>query len=165
MYQFWLMFILLIISWAGMAVVVSVGDAIAFEMLGDQPHLYGNQRLWGAVGWGSLAFITGFLVDKLSSDNTEKDYTIIFYMVLSLILVDILISSRLQVKRDLSSVKMRKNLYRFHYSTNKPNSPPISSKMFVKFLRQTFRFSLCGALQLDFVPLLYGICSSGIWRT
>lgn len=88
-----------------MAVVVSVGDAIAFEMLGDQPHLYGNQRLWGAVGWGSLAFITGFLVDKLSSDNTEKDYTIIFYMVLSLILVDILISSRLQVTRDLSSVK------------------------------------------------------------
>lgn len=97
LYQFWLMFILLIVSWAGMAVVVSVGDAIAFEMLGDQPHLYGNQRLWGAVGWGTLAFITGFVVDKVSSSSTEKDYRIIFYIVLILILFDMFISSKLQV--------------------------------------------------------------------
>lgn len=34
LYQFWLLFLILIASWAGMAVVVSVGDAICFEMLG-----------------------------------------------------------------------------------------------------------------------------------
>ena len=34
LYQFWLFFCFLIISWAAMAVVVSVGDAICFEMLG-----------------------------------------------------------------------------------------------------------------------------------
>jgi len=33
-YQFWLFFLLMIISWVSMAVVVSVGDAICFEMLG-----------------------------------------------------------------------------------------------------------------------------------
>ena len=33
-YQFWLFFLLMVISWVSMAVVVSVGDAICFGMLG-----------------------------------------------------------------------------------------------------------------------------------
>jgi hypothetical protein len=40
-YQFWTFFMMLIISWAGMAVVVSIGDAICFEMLGDKPQRFG----------------------------------------------------------------------------------------------------------------------------
>lgn len=40
-YQFWSFFMMLIISWAGMAVVVSIGDAICFEMLGDKPQRFG----------------------------------------------------------------------------------------------------------------------------
>lgn len=40
-YQFWTFFLMLIISWAGMAVVVSIGDAICFEMLGDKPQRFG----------------------------------------------------------------------------------------------------------------------------
>lgn len=34
LYQFWLLFLLLVLSWSGMALVVSVGDAICFGMLG-----------------------------------------------------------------------------------------------------------------------------------
>lgn len=34
LYQFWLFFLFMILSWVGMAVVVSVGDAICFDMLG-----------------------------------------------------------------------------------------------------------------------------------
>lgn len=89
------------VSWAGMAVVVSVGDAIAFEMLGDKPHLYGYQRLWGAIGWGTFAFLTGFLVDKLSEGKSDKDYTIVFFMALFIIFADILVSSQLKVKLKL----------------------------------------------------------------
>jgi hypothetical protein len=33
-YQFWLFVLLMVLSWISMAVVVSVGDAICFEMLG-----------------------------------------------------------------------------------------------------------------------------------
>uniref|UniRef100_A0A182N1Q3 Major facilitator superfamily associated domain-containing protein n=1 Tax=Anopheles dirus TaxID=7168 RepID=A0A182N1Q3_9DIPT len=80
LYQFWLLFMFLIVSWAGMAVVVSVGDAICFEMLGDKPHLYGNQRLWGSIGWGTVSLFAGFLVDTLSEGKLTKDYTIVFYM-------------------------------------------------------------------------------------
>ncbi len=42
--QFWTFFLMLIISWAGMAVVVSVGDAICFEMLGDKPQKFGYDQ-------------------------------------------------------------------------------------------------------------------------
>jgi hypothetical protein len=34
LYQFWLFFLLMVLSWISMAVVVSIGDAICFEMLG-----------------------------------------------------------------------------------------------------------------------------------
>lgn len=34
LYQFWLFFLFMALSWAGMAVVVSVGDAICFGLLG-----------------------------------------------------------------------------------------------------------------------------------
>ncbi|XP_065076312.1 major facilitator superfamily domain-containing protein 6 [Ochlerotatus camptorhynchus] len=96
LYQFWLLFLLLILSWAGMAVVVSVGDAICFDMLGDRPHLYGNQRLWGSIGWGIFSLLAGFLVDQFSNGKATKDYTVVFYMTIVIISVDILVSSKLK---------------------------------------------------------------------
>ncbi|XP_053672708.1 major facilitator superfamily domain-containing protein 6 [Anopheles nili] len=96
LYQFWLLFLFLIASWAGMAVVVSVGDAICFEMLGDKPHLYGNQRLWGSIGWGTVSLFAGFLVDTFSEGKLTKDYTVVFYMTIVLIGLDMLCSSKLQ---------------------------------------------------------------------
>jgi hypothetical protein len=38
-YQFWVFFLLMVFSWVSMAVVVSVGDAICFEMLGKLTDL------------------------------------------------------------------------------------------------------------------------------
>lgn len=95
-FQFWAFFMCLITSWVGMAVVVTVGDAICFEMLEDKPHLYGNQRLWGAVGWGSVSIVSGLLVDEFSKGKTYKDYSVLFYMMLILILMDMLVSKKLK---------------------------------------------------------------------
>lgn len=36
MLEFWLLLLFLALSWAGMAVVVSVGDAICFSLLGKK---------------------------------------------------------------------------------------------------------------------------------
>uniref|UniRef100_A0A182MVN7 Major facilitator superfamily associated domain-containing protein n=1 Tax=Anopheles culicifacies TaxID=139723 RepID=A0A182MVN7_9DIPT len=110
LYQFWLLFLFLIISWAGMAVVVSVGDAICFEMLGDKPHLYGNQRLWGSIGWGTVSLFAGFLVDTLSEGKLAKDYTIVFYMTIVLIGFDMLCSSKLQHTQTRLSTNILKDV-------------------------------------------------------
>uniref|UniRef100_A0A182PSF4 Major facilitator superfamily associated domain-containing protein n=1 Tax=Anopheles epiroticus TaxID=199890 RepID=A0A182PSF4_9DIPT len=110
LYQFWLLFLFLIVSWAGMAVVVSVGDAICFEMLGDRPNLYGNQRLWGSIGWGTVSLFAGFLVDTLSEGKLTKDYTIVFYMTIVLIGFDMLCSSKLQHTQTRLSTNILKDV-------------------------------------------------------
>lgn len=107
-YQFWTFFTLLMISWAGMAVVVSVGDAICFEMLGDKPQRYGHQRLWGSVGWGTFAIISGLLIDKFSEGQAVKNYAVGFYMMAILIFIDMVVSSKLkhsQTKHSSSILK------------------------------------------------------------
>lgn len=96
--EFWYFFIAMAISWIGMAVVVSVGDAICFDLLGKRHELYGNQRLWGAVGWGTFSIIAGLLVDENSTVQSYKNYTVIFILMAIALLPDMLISSCLEVK-------------------------------------------------------------------
>jgi len=98
LYQFWLFFVLLVLSWIGMAVVVSVGDAICFELLGDTPGNYGNQRMWGSIGWGLFSLMTGFIVDKASEGTPYKNYLPAFYIMLCFLFFDVVLSSRLQYK-------------------------------------------------------------------
>lgn len=97
LYQFWMILVFLLGGSAGLAVVVSFADAMCFQMLGDDSHLYGNQRLWGAVGWGTFSFLAGYLVDVYSDDEYEKDYTIPFFMVLGFLLIDVLVCTKLKV--------------------------------------------------------------------
>lgn len=96
LYQFWWFFGMLIISWVGMAAVVSIGDAICFGILGERAHLYGKQRLYGSVGWGIFSILAGVLVDNMS-DGVEKDYTIVFWMTAVIIGLDVVASIKLKV--------------------------------------------------------------------
>lgn len=95
--QFWMLFFALALSWIGMAVVVSVGDAICFDLLGDKHRLYGRQRLFGAVGWGIFSIIAGILVDGNSMNQSEKNYSVIFYLMFAALLPDMGVSSCLEV--------------------------------------------------------------------
>ncbi|XP_030372524.1 major facilitator superfamily domain-containing protein 6 isoform X2 [Scaptodrosophila lebanonensis] len=94
--QFWFFFSLMIISWIGMAVVVSIGDAICFGILGDRHHLYGKQRLCGSLGWGLFAVLAGVLVDKMSGGQVTKDYTVVFWITLIVLGFDMLASTKLK---------------------------------------------------------------------
>lgn len=95
--EFWSFFVAMAFSWIGMAVVVSVGDAICFDLLGKRHDLYGNQRLWGAIGWGIFSIIAGLLVDENSSFQSIKNYTVIYYMMATALVPDMLVSSCLEV--------------------------------------------------------------------
>jgi hypothetical protein len=50
-YQFWLLFLLMVLSWIAMAVVVSIGDAICFEMLGKFDAVVVGPWLCGTGRW------------------------------------------------------------------------------------------------------------------
>ncbi|XP_059489344.1 major facilitator superfamily domain-containing protein 6-A isoform X2 [Neocloeon triangulifer] len=97
---------LMLTSWISMAVVVSIGDAICFELLGSKPANYGKQRVWGSVGWGIFSVLAGFLVDEFSQGRTEKDYSVVFYMCLIILSVDFLFCTRLKVSHTQMSASI-----------------------------------------------------------
>uniref|UniRef100_A0A2A4JYG1 Major facilitator superfamily (MFS) profile domain-containing protein n=1 Tax=Heliothis virescens TaxID=7102 RepID=A0A2A4JYG1_HELVI len=103
--QFWLFFLLMILSWIGQAVVVTFADAICFNLLGPKVSLYGKQRLWGSFGWGIFSLLTGVLID-LFSDGAYKDYTIAFILMFVFMVGDVGVSCF--VKTD--STKMSMNI-------------------------------------------------------
>ena len=68
-----------------------------FSVVENQPSHYGYQRLWGTVGWGIFAIISGLLVDEFSNGSAQKDYTVVFYLMLIMLIFDVIVSSRLKV--------------------------------------------------------------------
>lgn len=95
--QFWAFFVCMVVSWTAMTVVGNLADTICFQILGDEPHLYGKQRLWAAIGWGIFSLIAGFMVDRMSQGQAVKNYTGVFGMMVVLLACDVLFSSRLEV--------------------------------------------------------------------
>lgn len=102
---------LLALAWAGMAVVVSLGDAICFGMIGTKDTTYGHQRVWGSLGWGTFSFITGFLID-VSSPEYAKNYAIGFYIMGVLIIADLYASSKLVVSPHVPTTNFWGDMYR-----------------------------------------------------
>jgi exosortase/archaeosortase len=68
------------------------------KLLGSKPEDYGKQRVWGSIGWGIFSMIAGFLVDETSKGQTEKNYAVVFYMALGIILIDFLVCTKLKVQ-------------------------------------------------------------------
>jgi len=96
--QFQMLLGLMIGSWASMAVVVSLSDSICFSLLGSKPHNYGAQRLWGALGWGFFAIISGYLIDVASTGKPMKDYTPSLYLIIILLVINLLFVFRMRVE-------------------------------------------------------------------
>lgn len=98
-YQFYLFLWAAIISWVGMAVVVSIADAICFDLLGNERRKdYGKQKMWGSIGFGIFGISAGYLIDLSSKGQYEKDYTCIFYIMLVAMIADIVVSATLKKK-------------------------------------------------------------------
>ncbi|KAF3425777.1 hypothetical protein E2986_10071 [Frieseomelitta varia] len=98
-YQFYSFLLATIISWIGMAVVVSIADAICFNLLGNERRKeYGKQKMWGSIGFGIFGISAGYLVDLFSEGKLQKDYTCIFYIMLVIMVLDIIVSATLRKK-------------------------------------------------------------------
>ncbi|KAL7291114.1 hypothetical protein TKK_0015243 [Trichogramma kaykai] len=88
-----------IVSWVGMAIVVSIADAICFNLLGNDSNKdYGKQRMWGSVGVGIFGISAGYLIDLFSHGSEIKDYSCIFYLMLIAMAFDVLFSTQLKTE-------------------------------------------------------------------
>jgi len=95
--NFWMYGSLVVIAWIALAVVESMADAMCFQTLGDEPEMYGRQRLWGTIGWGSFSLISGYCIDTKSQGKLLKDYTPSFYLMAGLLTINLIVSYKWSV--------------------------------------------------------------------
>ncbi|CAL4122120.1 unnamed protein product [Meganyctiphanes norvegica] len=81
--MFWVFLALLLTYDASLSISQSLCDAGAFKLLGDKKHKYGNQRLFGSIGWGVMAMANGFIIDYFSGGIDDINYSIGFYMTMA----------------------------------------------------------------------------------
>ncbi|XP_019640591.1 PREDICTED: major facilitator superfamily domain-containing protein 6-like [Branchiostoma belcheri] len=77
---FWLLFLLLVPGLSIHASVLTQSDAYTMQTLGEEKtEGYGRQRLWGSIGWGIFATVSGFSTDLLGDENGQSNYDFAFY--------------------------------------------------------------------------------------
>ncbi|XP_063602793.1 major facilitator superfamily domain-containing protein 6-like [Penaeus indicus] len=95
-WDFWVLVLLLMTQFCAFMVQLDLQETVCFQMLGDKPHKYGLQRLWGTVSYGATAVIGGALVDWYSQDLPQKDYLPVHIMVVVFLTLDVVVVSRLR---------------------------------------------------------------------
>ncbi|XP_009858151.2 major facilitator superfamily domain-containing protein 6-like [Ciona intestinalis] len=94
---FSLMFFLTIMSSLFLAPSPALIDATGLQALGkEKVDNYGLQRLWGAIGYGSIALTVGLVTDAISN-NGQIDYLFAFISVSVFLLITAGVCTKLDV--------------------------------------------------------------------
>ncbi len=70
---------LVVLNSFSLAPVIPLIDNTVLAMLGERSHMYGRQRLWGAVGWGIIAPLAGWLIDRAGMTAAFGGYVILMF--------------------------------------------------------------------------------------
>lgn len=89
-----------------LAPVIPLADNAVLSLLGDRRHEYGKLRLWGAVGWGLSAWLSGEIAQRMGIQ-----YVFGLYAVLMLLCV--LVAARLPAPRLEAAAPYWTSLRRF----------------------------------------------------
>lgn len=81
---FWIFFVVFFIGNIVMSPVFTLIDAVAFDMLGPKPELWGRQRLWGTIGFAAFAVTSTFIMDAISQSHKTINYSVSFYIFMGL---------------------------------------------------------------------------------
>lgn len=71
--------LLVMLNAFSLAPVIPLIDNTVLAMLGERRSLYGQQRLWGAVGWGVVAPLAGRLIDSLGMAAAFGGYALLMF--------------------------------------------------------------------------------------
>ena len=64
---------------------------------GDKSHLYGQQRLFGSIGFGVMTLAGGWLTDWFSHDTFDKNYKPLFLTAAVILSIDFFTSFKIKV--------------------------------------------------------------------
>ncbi|VVC33508.1 Hypothetical protein CINCED_3A015748 [Cinara cedri] len=104
---FWLYLTTIVIFHTTISIRGMVEDTICVNLLGDDKHKYGEQRVWGSVGWGTISIISGACVDWFSKGQKHKNYLPCFITSLTLYALDFYDVSKIKIvqKQENSIIK------------------------------------------------------------
>ncbi|XP_066980576.1 major facilitator superfamily domain-containing protein 6-like [Macrobrachium rosenbergii] len=90
--QFWVIFMNMMILYAGNGVTTTMADTVCFFLLGKNRHKYGHQRLWGSLAWGMIGMTSGALVTYFSHNKSEVDYTPVVAISITFLVANLFVS-------------------------------------------------------------------------
>ncbi|XP_066983128.1 major facilitator superfamily domain-containing protein 6-like isoform X1 [Macrobrachium rosenbergii] len=120
--QFWLIFLSVMAAHIGLNLSIMMADSVCFQLLDSEGHKYGQQRLWGALGMGSMAIVVGAIVDKYSEHLPKPDYFPAVVVAGVFLTLDFLVVARMDIPyakdikvriRDVGSVLRRPQVILF----------------------------------------------------
>lgn len=124
-FQFWCFVVLMAGGTIAFNVINSISDAICFDVLGNffiyllcifivymyyffftgdgEEMSYGKQRVWGTIGFGISALLSGFIVDWWSVGDVKSFIPALVIMIFFL-LIDVLCCRKLKVRYSTSCI-------------------------------------------------------------
>ena len=76
LHTFWMLITVSFLTAIVYSPIVSLGDYFVLRILGDKKEDYGKQRLFGAISWGSIAFIAGLLGEHFGIQTIFIPFTL-----------------------------------------------------------------------------------------
>ena len=104
----WLFLIYLIANLA-FAPVFSLSDAITFDTLGKKHHKFGEQRLWGTVGFAASAITSTFIMYMMTKQGSSFNLTVPFYIFAILCCLAAAIAHLMSLSSNIKCGKMFEN--------------------------------------------------------
>lgn len=95
--QFWLIFFALMVKQITISSSDMITDAVCFQILGSERHNYGRQRLWGPIGMGLMAVVSGALIDVYSQGLPKEDYLPAVICCFIFMLADVVLVARMKI--------------------------------------------------------------------
>ncbi|KAL1461592.1 hypothetical protein WDU94_013472 [Cyamophila willieti] len=88
--RFWYYVACMCVGLMAFNVISSTSDAICFDILGEGNEVhYGMQRVYGTIGFGTTALISGWAIDTFSGESELKDYTPAFWIFVIFLTMDV----------------------------------------------------------------------------
>ncbi|WAQ98165.1 MFSD6-like protein [Mya arenaria] len=107
---FWIFFVIFLFCNIVFAPVISLIDAIAYDILGEKRGLWGRQRLWGTLGFIFFAVASTFIMDAISQKSNNVDYSVSFYIFMALTICTCVVGYFLKLSENIHCGQFLKNI-------------------------------------------------------
>ncbi|XP_025074825.1 LOW QUALITY PROTEIN: uncharacterized protein LOC105430124, partial [Pogonomyrmex barbatus] len=105
---FWSFVLLISLGNICMHFYMLVSDGICLAILGQNERLkYGMQRVWGTIGYGLTACISGYVISLWPQEETYKTYTFVSLFAFILVSIELVCCSKLKASLEPGSTTVK----------------------------------------------------------